>query len=88
MRGICSLPGAEDSSGQGWAGGSTAAVAHGSGGKGDPLGDRLKTKAGATLSQPRKLSERARWSENSTGRQLERDVGPAHWETLGVTLPL
>lgn len=58
-------------------------MAHESDGKGDPLGDRLKTEAGATLPQLRKLSERARWSGNSTGRHLERGVGPDHWGTLG-----
>lgn len=51
----------------GWAGGKVAAVAHEHDGKGEPLGDKLNTKAGATLSQLRKLTEWVRWRGNSTG---------------------
>lgn len=70
----------------GRAGGKVAAVAHEPDGKGDPLGDKLNTKAGATLSQLRKLTEWVRWRGNSIGPGAGNRLEPSSLGDFGKSL--
>lgn len=63
-----------------------AAAAHEPDGKGDPLGDKLNTKAGATLSQLRKLTEWVRWRGNSIGPGAGNRFEPSSLGDFGKSL--